>query len=68
MDLRKLGLDKPFSVNKYSMVAELSQIRAMYELGLVLRPPHFYLLFAFTIIHGGERRMKNGEGLGAFIM
>ena len=50
------------------MVAELSQIRAMYELGLVPRPPRFNLPFAFTIIHWGERRVKNGEGLGAFIM
>ena len=28
---------------------------------------HFYLLFAFTIIHGSRRLAKNGEGLGAFI-
>ena len=28
--------------------------------------PHFYLPFAFTIIHG--KTTKNGKGLGAFIM
>ena len=29
--------------------------------------PHFYLPFAFIIIHGSGRPAKNGEGLGAFI-
>ena len=29
--------------------------------------PRFYLLFAFTIIHGSGRPAKNGKGLGAFI-
>ena len=37
------------------MVAELSQIRAMYELGLVPRPfPNCYLPFAFTKYTGVE--------------
>ena len=29
--------------------------------------PHFYLPFAFTLIHGSGSSAKNGEGLGAFI-
>ena len=32
------------------------------------RLPHFYPLFAFTIIHGSGRPSKNRKSLGAFIM
>ena len=34
---------------------------------LISRPPPFYLLFTFTIIHGSGRLAKNRKGLGAFI-
>ena len=40
---------------------QVDQVKA----SLVPRPPLFFVLqFAFSIIHGSGRTVKNGEGLG----